>query len=113
MLSPRSLDRSGEGTEYVSGCAVERQKRAAQRAASAARILPQQVGYRMPAVKNLGFHLKVWDARSSSGPTDSSLPRALVGELYSFSGSTDSLGPLSSRRPRKTGWRNFWSAVHS
>ena len=29
MLSPRGLDRSGEGTEYVSGCAVERQKRLA------------------------------------------------------------------------------------
>jgi hypothetical protein len=25
MLSPRGLDRSGEGTEYVSGCVVERQ----------------------------------------------------------------------------------------
>jgi hypothetical protein len=45
MLSPRSLHRSGEGTEYVSGCAVERQKRVALRAASAARILAQQVGW--------------------------------------------------------------------
>jgi uncharacterized protein (DUF736 family) len=35
------------------------------------------------------------------------------GRGYSLSGSTDSLGPLSSRRPKKTGWRNFWSAVHS
>src|ERR1700722_6353124 len=30
-----------------------------------------------------------------------------------FSGSTTSVGFLSSRRPRKTGWRSFRSAVHS
>jgi hypothetical protein len=29
MLSSRGLDRSGERTEYVSGCAVEQQKRLA------------------------------------------------------------------------------------